>query len=437
MKKRTFIIGIMVALLLLMANIRPGFPQQQRFPMPEFDTDYTLPDTSRPEPRSEGMETVDLLILFAVLSLTSWLVLKKRSRKWVFWVAVFTLVYFGFYRNGCICSIGAVQNLALSLFSEGYAISLTVLAFFVLPLLFALGVGRVFCASACPLGVIQDLVIVKPIRLSPWLQKTLGLFPFIYLGLAVLYAATGTDFIICRYDPFVGIFRLGAEFHMIVLGISFLLIGMFVARPYCRFVCPYGALLSITSRFSKYHLSITPAECINCKLCKDSCPFDAIDYPTEDKESTVTKQDTRRFLIYAILLPILVLVGGYAISSSYKLLSKAHPDVHLANLLVAHPDMMNETGNLDIETFMASGKTLDVLVAEAGIIQNRFRKGGWFLGGFIGLVIGISLLNQVMLRKRTIYEANRADCYSCGRCMDYCPVGKPDHPYHALGKKEE
>jgi NosR/NirI family transcriptional regulator, nitrous oxide reductase regulator len=431
LKESLFLILIVsVTVLLLVVSGQEVTAQQQRFPMPEFDTEYTIPDTTTPEPRSETMEYVDLSVLLAVLAFTTWLVLKKRSRNWIFWVAVFSLIYFGFYRNGCICSVGAVQNLALSLFTETYAISLTVLAFFIFPLLLTLFAGRIFCASACPLGVIQDLVIVKPMKLSPWLQKTLGLFPFIYLGFAILYAATGTDFIICRYDPFVGIFRLGAEFHMIILGISFLLIGMFVARPYCRFVCPYGALLNIGSRFSKYHLSITPSECINCKLCKDSCPFDAIDYPTEEKDIRVTKEDNRRFIWIAMLLPLLIFIGGLTISGSYKLLSRAHPDVHLASLLTANPQLMQETGNLDIDTFMASGKTIDMLVAEATVIQKKFKTGGWYLGGFIGLVIGLTLLNQMVFRKRSIYEANKGDCYSCGRCMDYCPVGKPDHPYH-------
>jgi ferredoxin len=414
--------------LLLLAGYT-ALPQQQRFPMPEFDTGYQLPDTSTPEPRAGAMEYADLGVLVLVLGAAAWLVFRKRSRKGIFWVSVFALLYFGFYRNGCICSVGSVQNLALALFNGDYAISLTVLAFFAVPLFTALVAGRLFCASACPLGVIQDLVIVRPMRLAPWLQKTLGLFPFVYLGLAVLFAATGTDFIICRYDPFVGIFRLGAEFHMILLGISFLLVGMFVARPYCRFVCPYGALLNITSRFSKYHLSITPEDCINCKLCKDSCPFDAIDKPTDEKQDRPTRRDFRSFLAYAALIPVLMAVLGWAVSGSHRVLSRAHPDVYLAGLLASQPELMETTGNVDIDTFMASGKTLDMLVEEAALVQERFRKGGWWLGGFIGLVAGLTLLGQVVFRRRTIYQANQGSCFSCGRCMDYCPVGKPDHPY--------
>ncbi len=425
---------ILFAVLLAAVSLSVS-AQQQRFPKPEFETEYQIPETVVPGPRAAWMEYVDLAVLLVVMGATIWFVFTKRSRRGIFWLAVFSLIYFGFYRNGCICSVGAVQNLALALFNPGYSIPLTALAFFVVPLGVSLFAGRIFCASACPLGAIQDILIVKPIKIAPWIQKTLGLFPFVYLGLAVLFAATGTDFIICRYDPFVGIFRMSAEFHMIVLGISFLLIGMFVARPYCRFVCPYGALLSIGSRFSKSHLSITPKDCINCKLCKDSCPFEAIDFPTDEKATRVQISETRRFIIYAALIPVLVVLGGWAVSASYKTLSKAHPDVYLASILISQPEIMQNPGNLDVETFMASGRTLEMLVEDAALVQGKFRTGGWWLGGFLGLVISLTLLNQVIYRRREIYEANRGNCFSCGRCMDYCPVGKPDHPYHTQLEK--
>ncbi|NQU86744.1 MAG: 4Fe-4S binding protein, partial [Mariniphaga sp.] len=218
--------------------------QQQRFPKPEFDSGYEQPDPNTPEPRSGAMEYMDVVVLLGVLSLASYFALKRRSRHGILWLSVFSMIYFGFYRNGCICSIGAIQNVTFTFFDSAYAISITALLFFLLPLIYTLFFGRTFCAGACPLGAIQDLVIIKPLSMPRWLRKTLGIFPYLYLGLAVLYAATGTDFIICRYDPFIGIFRMDAPFHMIVLGVTFLLMGMFIARPYCRFLCPYGVLLN-------------------------------------------------------------------------------------------------------------------------------------------------------------------------------------------------
>ena len=248
--------NILPILYILLLFVVVNVDGQQRFPKPEFETGYEQPSPTTPEPRGLAMEYVDLAVLFGVLALASWLVVKKRSRRGILWLSIFTLVYFGFYRAGCICSVGSIQNVTLTLFNPAYKISITVLAFFLLPLIFALFYGRTFCAAACPLGAIQDIVIIKPIEVSSWVRKTLSFIPHVYLGLAVLFAATGTDFIICRYDPFVGIFRMDAPYIMILLGVAFLLLGMFFARPYCRDFCPYGVLLGWMSRFSRKHMTI-------------------------------------------------------------------------------------------------------------------------------------------------------------------------------------
>jgi NosR/NirI family transcriptional regulator, nitrous oxide reductase regulator len=402
-----------------------SFAQMQRFPKPEFETAYTQPSPTQPEPRADFMAYIDVAILILVMSLAAWFLLKKRSRKGILWLSIFSLAYFGFYREGCVCSVGSLQNIALTLFDPAYAISIPIILFFVLPLLFSLFFGRVFCAAACPLGLIQDLVIIKPIAIPIWLRKALGFLPYIYLGLAVLLAATASEFIICRYDPFVGIFRRSAEFSMIILGIAFLLMGLFVARPYCRFLCPYGVLLGWTSRFSKYHMSITPSNCIQCKLCSDSCPFDAIDKPSETLKLEEKSVNKKQFTIYGLLIPVWIILGGFAMSQAHPFLSKAHPDVYMAELLIKHPELKNDKSNLDIQTFLASEKTMEQLVSEAKVIRAKYYTGSWILGGFLGLVIGLMLMNQFVVRRREVYEPNKTDCYSCGRCMKYCPVKSP------------
>jgi len=415
---------IRISVFIGFVMLSPYLLAQQRFPKPEFETGYTIPTPTTPEPRSVSLEYFDVIILVLVLAMASWFGLKARSRKGIFWLSVFSLVYFGFYRDGCICAIGAIQNVALSISDPDYTISLTALSFFLVPLVATLFFGRTFCAAACPLGAIQDLVILKPISLPVWLRKTLGILPFVYLGLAVLYAVTKTDFIICRYDPFIGIFRLNAPFHMIVLGISFLLIGLFIARPYCRFLCPYGALLNLVSRFSKWHLSITPANCTRCRLCTTSCPFDAIEEPVKDIEKIPYPQPLRRILPYILLIPLWIGIGGYAVSLSSSILSRVNRDVNLAVTMIAHPELNNDPDNLDIQTFLSSGKSMETLVKEAKIIQQKFFLGGWILGGFLGLVIGIKLVTELVYNRKKDYEPHRGDCYSCGRCMEYCPIGK-------------
>ncbi|MGM0474468.1 MAG: 4Fe-4S binding protein [Bacteroidota bacterium] len=422
-RKRAIISVLVILAVILAGNLNLA---QQRFPEPEFATEYEQPSPTTPEPRSVGMEYFDVIVLVVVLALASWLAIRKRSRRGILWLSVFSLIYFGFYRNGCICPIGAVQNVALSIFDPAYAISISVLAFFLLPLFFALFFGRAFCGGACPLGAIQDLVVIKPVSVPSWVRKTLGFVPVLYLGLAVLFAATGSDFIICRYDPFIGIFRMDGKFLMIFLGISFLLLGMFFARPYCRVFCPYGLILSWMSRFSKRHLSITPAECIKCKLCKDSCPFDAIEYPTgeEHRAPETSRKNLKKLVLYIALIPVLTVLGGWIGYKSHVFLSRVHPDVYLAELMISRPELREDVDNIDVQTFLESGKSFDQLVEEASVIRGKFRTGGWILGGFIGLSLGVFLMNQVVFRKREDYEPHRGNCFSCGRCMEYCPVEK-------------
>lgn len=400
------------------------FSQKQRFPKPEFDSGYVQPNVVVPEPRGLLLGYVDVFVLLATLSLASWIAIKSRSRRQMLWLSVFSLLYFGFYREGCICSIGSIQNVTLSFFDPVYTISATALLFFILPLIFTLFFGRTFCAGVCPLGAIQDLLIIKPLSLPKWLNKTLGLIPYIYLSLGILFAATSTDFIICRYDPFVGIFRMDSKILMTVLGITFLLMGMFVARPYCRFLCPYGVILSWMSRFSKRHLTITPSKCIQCKLCTNSCPFDAIDFPANEKEVIQSGLGPKRFLAYAVLIPVWVIAGIAVGAVSHTYLSKANNDVYLAELLISRPELKNDVKNIDIQTFLASGKPLVQLVKEAEGIRRKFHYGSMITGGFIGLAIGLTLLNTVVFRRRQDYETHKGNCFSCVRCVDYCPVDK-------------
>lgn len=416
---------ILFILLLLFTLFQGVDVYSQRFPKPEFENGHVQPPVQKPEARSNTWEIIDMLVLLASLSVVSWLVIKKRSRKGVLLMSVFSIFYFGFIREGCICSVGSMQNIALALFNKSYAIPISTIVFFALPLIFALFFGRTFCAGVCPLGAIQDIIAIRPVEIKPWLQKTLGILPFIYLGLGILYAATASDFIICRYDPFIGIYRLNGSFMMYLIGGILLLIGVFVARPYCRFLCPYGVLLNWTSRFSKKHLTIAPASCIQCKLCENSCPFGAIERPVSENIKINRTTMIFRYVGLTVIIPLLIIIGGWAGIQMSEVLAKGNPKVKLANeMLMAqeHPDMIE---SLDVESFKTSGKPVTEMYEESAAILKQFETGSMLFGAFIGLVVGISLASLSVLRYRRDYEPNRGECLSCARCVDFCPV-EPD-----------
>jgi ferredoxin len=394
----------------------------ERFPKPDFQTDYQRPKLITPDSRAQFYEYLDVVVLIAALSLASFFALKQRSRRKIFLLMVFSLVYFGFYREGCICSVGSVQNVFYALFDSAYIIPVTAVIFFILPLLFTLFFGRTFCASVCPLGAIQDAVVLKPVKVPAWLESVLGLIPYLYLGLAVMFAAVGAGFIICQYDPFVGFFRFGARFNMVILGASMLLLGTVIARPYCRYLCPYGVLLNWMSRLSKSHVKITPTICDNCRLCEASCPFGSIRKPVDTALPKEKRQtEIKRLAVLLVLLPVIVLGSGWVISRLHVPLSHQHFTVALASeILLENSGQRLETTDRT-RAFRASGKPTEELFAEAAAIQNRFKIGGWMLGGFLGMVIGLKLIGLSIRKKQEEYEIDTGSCFSCARCFKYCP----------------
>jgi len=257
----------------------------ERFPPPDFYSGHQLPELDqRPLRLPPWMDMVHVGALAAGLALSAWFSLRLRSRAAIRWLAVASLVYFGFYLGGCVCPIGSIQNVTLALADADYVLPVSVVLIFVLPIVFALLFGRVFCGGVCPLGAIQDLVLIRPVRVPLWLQSMLGLVPFVYLGAAILMAATDSVVIVCRWDPFVGLFRLDGNLPVMISGGVLLILSMFVGRPYCRFLCPYGALLGLCSRVAWKHVAITPDECMNCRLCEDTCPFGAIRPATAEED---------------------------------------------------------------------------------------------------------------------------------------------------------
>jgi NosR/NirI family transcriptional regulator, nitrous oxide reductase regulator len=240
----------------------------------------------------------------------------------------------------------------------------------------------------------------------------------------VLFAATGSAAIICQYDPFVPLFRMSGRTTMVMAGVALLLLGVFVGRPYCRFLCPYGALLKIGAKLAKWRVRVTPDFCTQCRLCEASCPFGAMREPetakVQPQELTV---DRRRLAWLLAAAPLLVGIGIWLGGQFSVPASHMNKTVRLAERYLQERDKPAKTGALgpdDLELQRARQAPKELLT-DAAAIRARFRAGGWAFGGWAGLVIGLKLVSLSLRRERTDFEPDRGSCFGCARCFEYCP----------------
>ncbi|MEI8241946.1 MAG: 4Fe-4S binding protein [bacterium] len=391
----------------------------QRFPQPQFDTGHVVPVAGHPSVLQLLPPWADALVLAALLLLTAWVVLRRRSVRLVLSLAVLSLLWFGFVRHGCICPVGATQNIARSACGAG-GLPWLVGFLFAAPLVAALLFGRVFCAAVCPLGAIQEVAIVRPVRVPRVVDAVLRLLPLGLLAVTVLFAANGIGFVICETDPFVGFFRRSAPLSMLLTGVAVVLLGTVVARPYCRYYCPYGVLLGWCSRFAWKHARLTPTDCDNCRLCEPVCPVDAIQLPRAPGAGHRSQAARRRLLALLLLAPVLVAGGALAGRLAAPALAARHPAVrqqaHLA-AMAANPDVRY----LDAEAFRAQGGEPRQLAADAALVQARFVFGSSLGGALLALVLAWRLVALARLPVREFYAIDPGRCVSCGRCFSVCP----------------
>ncbi len=202
--------------------------------------------------------------------------LLMRKRRWRYISLAFSMVYLGFFLGLCPCSIGAMQNLVLHLGDpKQYLAQFIVLA---IPIVLTLFLGRLYCGWVCPMGAVQQFLFRKDlaIKLPDGLGIRLRELRFAVLG-GILIAAwyTGTT-AFAEIDPFKSLFN--AQISPVPTTLLALLIisSVFIFTPWCRFLCPMGAVLSVVGKLARRQVAFTP-ECKNCGACtKSFCDYKAI-----------------------------------------------------------------------------------------------------------------------------------------------------------------
>lgn len=189
------------------------------------------------------------------------------------------------------CPIGSLQAV---LGSKNYTFSFYILGFL---MVFGSLLGRFVCGWLCPFGLVQDLLhkvpLVKKIKQLPFdhylrYLKYVILIVFV-IGLPQLLvdeSGYGTPWfckLICPSGTLLGGIPLVLSNPGLQKAVGFLfswkvgllllilLTSLCIYRPFCKYLCPLGAIYGIFNHFSLYHYEIDHEKCTDCGLCANVC----------------------------------------------------------------------------------------------------------------------------------------------------------------------
>ena len=110
------------------------------------------------------------------------------------------------------------------------------------------GHGGHYCANICPFGSAQELagqLTKRKLRPSARLNRRLMALRNVLWAVLMTLMLTGTWTAWMDYELFTAFVYSSASVWVIVAAVAFLVLSVWVPRPYCRFVCPTGMLIRI------------------------------------------------------------------------------------------------------------------------------------------------------------------------------------------------
>ena len=145
-----------------------------------------------------------------------------------------------------------------------------------------------FCGWLCPYGAMQELSHALGRRLGArtlrvpeaWARR---LRPVKYAVLAVLVAsalwAPGWNDVLAEVEPFKTALTVGfwREWWYVAYALGWLVLGVWVFKAFCRFVCPLGAVMALGGLIRRRDWIPRRAQCGSpCQLCRVKCAYGAI-----------------------------------------------------------------------------------------------------------------------------------------------------------------
>ncbi len=156
-------------------------------------------------------------------------------------------------------------------------------------ILMSLLFGKSFCSWLCPVGFLSEVLgdlgqklFGRTLHVPRWLDWPLRSLKYLLLGFFVYSIFfLMNEFALRQFldSPYnlvadVKMYYFFAEISrtaLIVIG-ALLLLSVVIRNFWCRYLCPYGALLGITSLLSPFKIKRNPVSCIDCAKCAIACP---------------------------------------------------------------------------------------------------------------------------------------------------------------------
>jgi polyferredoxin len=160
---------------------------------------------------------------------------------------------------------------------------------FLAAIMVSLFLKRAFCSWICPVSTVTELlwkighkILGRNFRIWLWLDwlirpiKYLLLLFFVFSIVVMMAPADVASFITSDYNKVADIKLLDFFLHMsgtpLFVISALLLLSFFYRNPFCRFFCPYGALLGALSKLSPIKVERSENACISCGGCNKACP---------------------------------------------------------------------------------------------------------------------------------------------------------------------
>lgn len=248
-----------------------------------------IPTTSYSR-KKEFLKTLLLLIIYIITSVLFLLNVPQTIRVAVL---VLNIVFLGIIYSGGL-SFSHILN--IKNFFVNPLLNMFIITLIILTLITTILFGRLYCGWLCPFGAVTEALFQMKRFFEKRYRKTLGkeidiefledkklikqlrkfekYFRYIKYALAITIFLSPTLIIL---EPFQYMFNFTKLSLIKVLYlITIIVFCVLFIRLWCRYFCPLGALLALISKFSIFKLNLNKQSCLDCEICQNICPTNAI-----------------------------------------------------------------------------------------------------------------------------------------------------------------